>query len=254
METVQPLSNFDLSQSKLVPDPRTTEWFLMNPVHMFAVALSYLVLIVVGKAVMKNRKEFNLWSFRVFHNAFLTALSLYLVVEMLRQASLTSFYGPIIRDSRGNGMAKILHLYYLSKVVEFIDTFIMILRKKFDQISFLHIYHHVSVLIMWWFNVYFYPGGEAYPSAWLNSFVHVWMYSYYFLSTIGYEVWWKRFLTQLQISQLSLFVLQGISLLFTGAKEFVFIGLINGAYAATLVILFLNFYTKSYRKPTTKKE
>jgi len=220
----------------------------MNPVHMFAVAIGYLILIVVGKEVMKNRKEMELWSFRLFHNALLTLLSLYLTVEMLRQAALTSFYGPIFRGEKGLGMAKILYIYYLSKIVEFNDTFIMILRKKFEQVSFLHIYHHTTVLAMWWFNVYYYPGGEAYPSAWLNSFVHVWMYGYYFLSTFGYEVWWKRYLTQLQISQLSLFVLQGVSLLFTGATEFKFIGLMNGIYAFTLVALFMNFYRKSYGK------
>jgi hypothetical protein len=34
------------------------------------------------------------------------------------------------------------------------------------------------------------------------------MYGYYLISTLGYDVWWKKYLTQLQISQLSLFVVQ----------------------------------------------
>jgi len=239
---------FDLSKSILVPDERTVGWFLMEPAHMLATAAGYLICILLGKAAMKNAKGFDLWGIRVFHNAVLTALSLFMTIEIIHQAALTSFYGPIVKGEKGLGMAKVLHLYYISKVVEFNDTFIMIFRKKFEQISFLHVYHHVTVLFMWWFNVYYYPGGEAYPSAWLNSFVHVWMYSYYLLSTMGYEVWWKRFLTQLQISQLSLFVIQGISLLFTGASEFKFIGLINGIYASTLVVLFLNFYRQSYNE------
>jgi len=254
MEHIQ--NYLDLSQSKLVPDGRTSGWFLMDPVQMISVAVGYLILIVVGRIVMKNQKGMDLWGFRIFHNALLTVLSLYMTIEMLRQAALTSFYGPIIRDERGLGMARILYVYYISKIVEFNDTFIMILRKKFEQISFLHIYHHTTVLVMWWFNVYYYPGGEAYPSAWLNSFVHVWMYGYYLVSTMGYEVWWKRYLTQLQISQLSLFVFQGVSLLFTGATEFKFIGLMNGIYAFTLVALFLNFYRQSYsrRAPQPKKK
>src|SRR5690554_2211499 len=97
---------------------------------------------------------------------------------------------------------------------------------------------------------------KAYPSAWMNSFVHVWMYSYYLIATFGKTIWWKRYITLLQISQLSLFVVQGVSLLFTGAPEFRFIGIINGIYASTLVALFLNFYSKSYKKtspsPKTK--
>jgi len=100
--------------------------------------------------------------------------------------------------------------------------------------------------MMWWFNVRYYPGGEAYPSAWLNSFVHVWMYSHYLLATLGIKAWWKKYLTQLQISQLSMFVVQGVSLLWTGAEEFKFIGLINGIYALTILVLFVDFYVRSY--------
>jgi hypothetical protein len=95
---------------------------------------------------------------------------------------------------------------------------------------------------------------KAYPSAWLNSFVHVWMYSYYFVATFGYSVWWKKYITMLQITQLGLFVLQGISLLFTGATEFKFIGLINGVYAFTLFALFISFYRQSYGTRGGKKE
>jgi len=110
---------------------------------------------------------------------------------------------------------------------------------------------------VWWFNVRYYPGGEAWPSAWLNSFVHVWMYSYYFLSTLGYNVWWKKYITQLQISQLFLFVVQGVVLMFTAAEEFRFIGAINGGYALTLLVMFVHFYITSYtksRQQVTKKD
>jgi hypothetical protein len=72
------------------------------------------------------------------------------------------------------------------------------------------------------------------------------MYGYYMLSTLGINVWWKKYITQLQITQLALFVVQGIFLLFTGAEEFRFIGVINGTYAMTLLALFLNFYFKNY--------
>eukprot|EP01118_Nematostelium_gracile_P012230 TRINITY_DN4437_c0_g1_i1.p1 TRINITY_DN4437_c0_g1~~TRINITY_DN4437_c0_g1_i1.p1 ORF type:complete len:254 (-),score=54.28 TRINITY_DN4437_c0_g1_i1:96-857(-) len=246
---------FDFSKSTLVKDERTEHMLLMDPRQMIAVGFLYLFSVWVGPRLMQNRREFDLKGVRIVHNAALTLLSLYMTIEMLRQAFKTSIYGPIVRGEAGLGMAQVIHLYYLSKVLEFGDTWIMILRKKFDQISFLHVYHHASVLVMWWFNTLYYPGGEAYPSAWLNSFVHVWMYGYYFLSTLNYQPWWKRYITQLQISQLSLFVVQGISLLFTGAQEFKVIGLINGAYAATLVILFMQFYNKSYtRRPPQKKD
>jgi len=235
------------SGSKLIADPRTSELPFMELQEVFFICLAYILIILLEKN-LKLLPKMELKILRIVHNLILTALSLYMCVEMLYQASMTSWYGPIFRGEKGLGMAKVLWLYYISKILEFGDTAIMLFRHSYPQISFLHVYHHVTVLVMWWFNVKYYPGGEAYPSAWLNSFVHFWMYGYYFLSTLGFSVWWKKYITQLQISQLGLFVLQGVSLLFTGAKEFRFIGLINGAYAATLLFLFLNFYKESYKK------
>ena len=45
---------------------------------------------------------------------------------------------------------------------------------------------------------------------------------------------------------------KGISLLFTGAEEFIFIGIINGIYAFTILLLFFNFYSKSYSNEKEK--
>lgn len=34
------------------------------------------------------------------------------------------------------------YIYYISKFIEFFDTFFFILRKRFDQVSTLHVIHH----------------------------------------------------------------------------------------------------------------
>ena len=46
-----------------------------------------------------------------------------------------------------------------AQAYEFMDTLIMILRKKNNQISFLHVYHHASTFGSWWAAVNFAPGG-----------------------------------------------------------------------------------------------
>jgi len=242
-----------ISSSQAIPDERTKNWPVMDVRLVTAICVGYVVFIIIGKWVMEKQKAFDLRFIRVIHNAIMTGINFYMVVEILIQASKTSWYGPIYRSERGLGMARILWIFYVSKVLEFNDTVIMIFRKSFNQISFLHVYHHVSVFFVWWFNVMYYPGGEAYPSAWLNSFVHVWMYGYYLLATFGYQPWWKRYLTQLQITQLSLFVVQGITLLFTGATEFRWIGMVNGVYAFTILALFINFYVENYNKAKPKR-
>lgn len=237
----------------IMPDERTYQWPLMDPKVAVALCTAYVITVLVGKEIMKNFEKFELKYLRILHNGLLTACNFYFVVELVHQASLTCWYGPIFRGQDGLGMAKVLYLYYLSKYWEFLDTFIMVLRKSNSQISFLHVYHHVSVTMVWWFNNYYYPGGEGWPAAALNSFVHVWMYGYYFLATLNIEVTWKKYLTQLQIIQLGLFMVLGVLVFVRGSIEFRFIGVINGIYAFSVLILFLNFYIKSYLDNQSKK-
>lgn len=89
---------------------------------------------------------------------------------------------------------------------EFLETIFFILRKKSNQVTFLHVYHHVSSLC-----VVFIPLKYGQNMAFLihgivNAKVHVVMYMYYFLSTFGtmrrFTGFFKPFLTCLQICQL----------------------------------------------------
>ncbi len=43
-----------------------------------------------------------------------------------------------------------LWFYYFSKAIEFLDTIFMVVRKRFTQITFLHVFHHFTMLIIWW--------------------------------------------------------------------------------------------------------
>ena len=56
---------------------------------------------------------------------------------------------------------RITHIFYLSKFIEFLDTVFFILRKKNNQVSFLHVYHHVSITIMWYILSTWYPNGSG---------------------------------------------------------------------------------------------
>jgi elongation of very long chain fatty acids protein 4 len=120
-------------------------------------------------------------------------------------------------------MAKILYIFYLSKILEFGDTIIMALRGSYRQISFLHVYHHSSIFLVWWVIIYFAPGGESYFSAALNSGIHVFMYAYYFWSasqpkevadaprkkpTWRQPEFYKKYITSSQMTQFCIMMLQ----------------------------------------------
>ncbi|PIO04184.1 hypothetical protein AB205_0032870, partial [Aquarana catesbeiana] len=56
---------------------------------------------------------------------------------------------------------RVLWWYYFSKLIEFMDTFFFILRKNNHQITVLHVYHHASMLSIWWFVMNWVPCGHC---------------------------------------------------------------------------------------------
>lgn len=97
--------------------------------------------------------------------------------------------------------------YYFSKLLEFCDTFFFILRKKDKQLTFLHVYHHSTIFSLWWIGIKYVPSGSTFFPAMVNSSIHVLMYTYYGLSALGPSIakylWWKKYLTMLQLVSIS---------------------------------------------------
>lgn len=107
--------------------------------------------------------------------------------------------------------------YYFSKFTEFFDTFFFIMRKRYDQVSTLHVIHHGIMPFSVWWGVKFAPGGHSSFFGFLNTFVHIFMYAYYMLAAMGPAVqkylWWKKYLTILQMVNLELKICSGFFLI-----------------------------------------
>lgn len=71
---------------------------------------------------------------------------------------------------------------------------------KKKPLTFLHCYHHPATVFLCFTQLY----GNT-PISWipisLNLLVHVVMYWYYFQAARGVKVWWKKWITKLQIMQ-----------------------------------------------------
>jgi fatty acid elongase 3 len=154
----------------------------------------------------------------------------------------------------------IYYINYIFKYIELIDTFLLALRGK--PIPFLHIYHHAATLILCWSQLWAQSCIQWLPIA-INLMVHIIMYAYYTLHALGCDIWWKKYLTMLQIVQF-VAALTGCILAF-GARilsnglhlidESVFgcHGTYEGAYVGIAVIasylyLFLVMYNHTYSK------
>lgn len=136
-------------------------------------------------------------------------------------------------------------MYWFTKLYELLDTVFMILRHKERQISFLHVYHHSSMIILSdvAYHLYPYPAFTIYLA--LNSMVHVVLYTYYGLSALYPDnpPKWKRFLTQFQIVQFIIDMVHAvIGYLYYG---FCVYGIL---YGITMICLFSNFYHQAYIK------
>ena len=96
---------------------------------------------------MENRKPFKLRKFIIFYNFLQVLFSAYLFYEVAF-AGWFSHYNwrcqPVDR-TRSESALRMINVswwYYFSKFTEFFDTFFFVLRKRYDQVSTLHVIHH----------------------------------------------------------------------------------------------------------------
>ncbi|KAI0230196.1 Elongation of very long chain fatty acids protein 4 [Lamellibrachia satsuma] len=154
-------------------------------------------------------------------------------------------------------IARALWWYYFSKMIEFMDTFFFILRKKNNQISFLHVYHHATMFPIWWIGVKWAAGGQSFFGAMVNSFIHVLMYTYYSVAALGPQfqkyLWWKKYLTSLQLVQFVVVVSHAVQSLLIQCPYPLWMQWSLVAYGVSILLLFLNFYFQAYIKPRACK-
>lgn len=95
------------------------------------------------------------------------------------------------------------YLYFAAKLTELLDTVFFVVRKKDSQISFLHLYHHTIMVIATWALLKYSPTHTIIFTGFLNSLVHVFMYTYYGLAALGPNVakylTWKKYMTTFQL-------------------------------------------------------
>ncbi|KAI8619045.1 delta6 fatty acid elongase [Chytriomyces sp. MP71] len=261
--TLQPVLD-TLNQYK---SPHAQSLPLMNPFHAVAIILTYLLVIHGGKRVMAQFQRVNVSTLAFWHNIFLTWLSAYMGWGILREAvrNRYSVFTTAVDDSaNGWPMAKMLWLFYVSKIFEFVDTLIMVLKKNNHQISFLHLYHHSSILLVTGVSIFYSPGGEVYLSSMLNCFVHVVMYGYYLLSSMNVKqvVFIKKYITMIQLTQFCINLVQAtfIAYIFpayaflrgvelSSISRFpAVIGFMNWWYMISMIVLFSAFYRQDRTK------
>ncbi|TYI41171.1 hypothetical protein ES332_A01G001500v1, partial [Gossypium tomentosum] len=136
------------------------------------------------------------------------------------------------------------YISYLSKIVEFIDTLLIILSGSMKRLSFIHGYHHSMVVIMCYICLE--SAQSSVPMVLVtNCVVHVVMYTYYLLCTLGMHPKWKKIVTDFQLVQFRLsFLIMAVVVFYhftasgcSGILSWCF----NGAFIVSLLYLFSTF-------------
>ncbi|XP_029158272.1 elongation of very long chain fatty acids protein AAEL008004-like [Nylanderia fulva] len=232
-------------------------------VPLLIVAYLYLVFIY-GPRFMKNRQPYSLKTFIKWYNIIQIVGNAWLVYDHIDAGlfSNSKLICPVILDYSYNDtpmrLVKCAWYFFLLKILDYVETVVFILRKKNNQVSGLHVYHHITTLLFAWAAVRYYAVAPILLNSLVNSGIHVIMYTYYFLAAWGPEVQktiapMKKWITIAQMVQFVVLITYLLQNVLPGCKVeshwkvFLFIGnlMIN-------FYLFYDFYQKTYNKPKRK--
>eukprot|EP00271_Cylindrocystis_brebissonii_P016019 TRINITY_DN39151_c0_g1_i1.p1 TRINITY_DN39151_c0_g1~~TRINITY_DN39151_c0_g1_i1.p1 ORF type:complete len:282 (-),score=15.24 TRINITY_DN39151_c0_g1_i1:469-1314(-) len=243
--------------------------FVNSPTPVLLSAVAYLVIVFLWSSWIRSsnlepiKKDPALLRLLVlFHNLFLCGLSLYMGIGILIECWRNGFMllgNPILPSQVKLG--HLIYIFYISKLYEFMDTIIMLLKRNLRQVSYLHVYHHSTICLIWWMMAYRCPGGDAYFSALFNSWIHVAMYLYYLLAAlIGKDekrrkkyLFWGKYLTVMQMVQFASFIAQSVYGLLRPETYPVGVCRVLFVYSLSLLLFFCDFFFKKYGAPRPAK-
>ncbi|KAM7303567.1 elongation of very long chain fatty acids protein AAEL008004-like [Ixodes scapularis] len=241
-------------------DPRTIGWGYTEDLRfVLPVILGYLYVVNrAGPRWMANRKPYNLkWAIMAY-NLFQVIANAFFFVRFMRHTYLGGNYSVFCQGldySNSENEIRILEtvwLYIFVRIADFMDTFFFIATKKFSHITFLHVIHHFLVVVNGWVYLTFGCSGHLIMVLCFNTLIHVVMYGYYFLSSLGPRIakflWWKKYLTGLQIFQIVFLTLHScIPLVYDCGfpKALIMLAIPQSLMGLGL---FINFYVQSYTK------
>ncbi|CAG4936695.1 unnamed protein product [Colias eurytheme] len=232
-------------------------WFLMgSPIPVMTIMISYwLFVLKLGPMYMKNRSPYPLINILGVYNVIQVMISFLICYQGTTFLWNTGVLQTecIMEKADLKKTATIgTYTYFLAKITELLDTIFFILRKKYNQASFLHIYHHSFTVLSTWAILKYEPNVNAVVFlGTINSYVHIVMYAYYGLSAypeLAKYLWWKKYITKMQLVQFVLILAHFLTeyKLAKCKPSYVVTTLVCGNLLL-FVYLFTDFYMKTYK-------
>lgn len=163
-------------------------WFSARPYLPVCGTAAYVFLVFYGPVLMSRRPAVRVRLPLILWN---TGFFIYSVIGFVRGIEYMAHHlkthdysFPLLACDKDpdNVTAFWVAVFIVSKFFELGDTVFLILRKK--PVSFLHWYHHASVLLFSWLvTMDGEPTGKFFAT--INLLVHSFMYAYYALQAVG---------------------------------------------------------------------
>lgn len=231
--------------------------FANSPEKVGLISVIYLYIVIyAGPWFMKNKQPLghlkpiiSVYNFlQIIFNSWFVYIAL----------SNTDFTNDIISNLTGDNVMSektfstfvvLSHGWFCLKMSDLLDTIFFIALKKHSHISFLHVYHHVTTMLVAFVVTRYIQVKQAVIYAGVNCCVHVVMYTYYFLTSIGLKPKWKKFVTSFQIMQfLSLIILTCVLVCKQTNSKYLFFSVYSLFQCVMYLYLFGIFYIKNYSR------
>lgn len=248
-------------------DQRTLNWFLAgSPFPMLGIIAGYVALIYyILPKFMENRKPYQMKTFIGVYNLFQVIYCIFVVWLCFQAGFRFDYFYRCVEtdfsdDPKAVKMSEVTWYILFIKFTELLETILFVLRKKQNQVSFLHVYHHISTFFIAYVFCKYVGGSMLVFSIVANSIVHIIMYTYYFISAYDVPIFKlvaskvKKYITTIQLIQFALLTANNLFGLQPGCntcKPFLAMYIPN---VFILIYLFSQFYKKSYDKKRSTAE
>ncbi|XP_063709237.1 very long chain fatty acid elongase 7-like [Culicoides brevitarsis] len=219
-----------------------------------------------GPKWMKNRAPMNLRHIIVVYNLVQVLYNAWMAIQfsLVRTTwTVEKNLGCVVNlEPSDNALFRQQHAYgfwhfAVNKILDLFDTVFFVLTKKQNHVTFLHVHHHIVMVMNTWFFGKYAMTSEGNFMAYCNMIVHAIMYFYYFLAALGpkYQkyLWWKRYMTQIQITQfVAIIIFNMIAMYRCGENYNYLLHYVIVGEAMVNFCLFARFYAKSYKNADKK--
>lgn len=230
---------------------------VVNPSNTILCGLTYVTICMIlyifnDKIVISEDNKFAqkcIWYFKILYN----------LVQIVVCSWMTLNFGSIYFYDFGfshppdEELEWVAIVFYYTKILDFVDTFLILITGKLRQFTFLHVFHHSTM--PWHVGNVLRCGkmhGIVLHAPHVNSFIHVLLYLHYFVRTIGLNHPYSKFITTAQLAQfvflqcrawLGLYMIPHL-------RDF---ALEEILYQAFMFFLFHGFYQQRYKKSKKKR-